>query len=70
MDRFYYLIALAIELFLSTISFLVAKAEQRTTHNIFPVNIFDFFKSGIWVFIFTIFGIEKCLCEKIIKNYQ
>ena len=73
MDRFYYLFALAIELFLSTISFLQNKIEQETNHNIFQVNTFDFFKSGICLFIMIIdcfVEIGKCLCKKIINNYR
>ena len=73
LDRFYYLFALAIELFLSTISFLQNKIEQETNHNIFQVNTFDFFKSGICLFIMIIdciVEIGKCLCKKIINNYR
>ena len=71
LDRFYYLIALAIELSLIIIYFIFFQEGYR--HNIFQVNNFDIFKSGIWVFtfIFDIFARKaNCFYEKIINNYR
>ena len=70
MDRFYYLIALAIELSLIIIYFIIF---QEYHHNIFQVNNFDIFKSDIWVFtfIFDIFARKaNYFYEKIINNYR